>query len=201
MLHMSEYLTSKERHTYLHLENTSHSSLLWLSQKGLVFRVLGTMQCFPPRRAQRLGWGPNCWQTALSDSRWLCVPVALVTPEPAARGCWAGCTFTLEGSSRTPLEHDFMAFLLVRGEELGHSYSHCLTPYKTPIKTSLCQGPQNSLLKLNNKKGKKTPALTPLVSYWDVLGLPPHTFSCIAATDPSWRTPWAESVPVAVVRR
>lgn len=60
MLHMSEYLTSKERHTYLHLENTSHSSLLWLSQKGLVFRVLWTIQCFPPRRAQRLGWGPDC---------------------------------------------------------------------------------------------------------------------------------------------
>lgn len=134
MLHISEYLTSKERHTYLHLENTSHSSLLWLSQKDLVFRVLWTIQCFPPGRAPRLSWGPN-WQRVLSDSPWLCVPVALVTPEPAAWG--AGCTFTLQGSSTAQLEHDFMTFLLVRGEELGHNYSHCLMPYKAPLKTSL----------------------------------------------------------------
>lgn len=66
MLHMSEYLTSKERHTYLHLENTSHSSLLWSSQKGLVFRVLWTIQCFPPRRASKVELGTkllaNCAQ-------------------------------------------------------------------------------------------------------------------------------------------
>lgn len=35
MLHMSEYLTSKEGlRIYTHLENAIHSLLLWSSQKG-----------------------------------------------------------------------------------------------------------------------------------------------------------------------
>lgn len=135
MLHMSEYLTSKEQHTYLHLENTSHSSLLWLSQKGLVFRVLWTMQCFPPRRAQRLGWGPKCWQMALGDSPWVLYlwPWSHLSQQPEGAGQDAPPQ-QVKGSSTTLLEGDFMAFLSVRGEELGQNYSHCLTLTKLPLK-------------------------------------------------------------------
>lgn len=58
MLHMSEYLTSKERHTYLHLENTTHSSLLWLSQKGFSLQSAMDNTVFPPpQESSKVGLG------------------------------------------------------------------------------------------------------------------------------------------------
>lgn len=198
MLHMSEYLTSKEQQTYLHLENTTHSSLLWLSQKGLVFRVLWTMQCFPLGELQgRAG--------DQSAGRWCSVTAGGSCGHTWAsslmlKGRMAACTFPAgEGLIHNTSGVWFHGFFVGEGRRAGTELP--TLPYETPLKTPLSHGPRSSLLKLNNKKGTKetqTMTLIPLVSYWDVLGLPPHTFSCIAATDPSWRRP---SVPLALVRR
>lgn len=128
------------------------------------------------------------------------VPVALVTPEPAAWGCWPGCTSTAgEGLIHNTAGGWFHGFFIGEGRRTG---TELLT-----LPNALQNSPWNPSLprstkltsKIKFKKGGKNyPALTPLVSYWDD---PPHTFSSIAATVPSWRTPWAEGVPLALVRR
>lgn len=154
MLHMSEYLTSKEQQTYLHLENTTHSSLLWLSQKGLVFRVLWTMQCFPLEELQgRAG--------DQSAGRWCSVTAGGSCGHTWAsslmlKGRMAGCTFPAgEGLIHNTSGVWFHGFFI--GEQRRAGTELPTLPYETALKTSLSHGPQSSLLKLNNKKGTKKP--------------------------------------------
>lgn len=121
-------------------------------------------------------WGWQRWGTSTRGSMFVC---ALLTPQPPVR-VPCGRTSAPAVSPTTHTEHDFMAFLLGDGgggvKDWDVITRTALTPYKSPRKTPLYQGPQCSLSKLNNGEKKSSSDSSCFLIRRTSLGFPARLF-------------------------